>query len=172
MRKTGIIYTFLHLGILWNRPELLAQAEDFVELLPNLIEQDKQLDIISGAAGCICSLLNLYHYVPSERIIEIAVQCGEHLLSNAKPMDRGIGWIIEGEQEALSGLSHGAAGISMALLMLSETTADERFRTAALQSIEYERTLFVPQQENWLDLRNFTSSILKATKQNQFCMTA
>ena len=168
----GVIYTFLHLGVLWNRPELLAQAEDFVELLPNLIEKDKQFDVIGGAAGCICSLLSLYHHVRSERIIRVAVQCGEHLLNNARPMDRGIGWIIQGEQKALSGLSHGAAGISMALLMLSETTADERFRTAALQSIEYERSLFVPQQENWLDLRNFTSSILKANKQSQSCMTA
>ena len=169
----GIIYTLTHLSILWNRPELLVTSQDIVELLPGLIEKDNQFDLVSGAAGCICSLLVLHNVVPSKRIIEVAVQCGDHLITNAKSMKQGIGWVAtDVTQKALTGFSHGVAGISMALLKLAKATGEERFHTAARQAINYERTLFIPKQQNWLDLRSFSNSILKVENSHENCMTA
>ena len=43
--------------------------------------------------------------------------------------------------------------MAWALLELSAVTGVERFRTAALAAITYERSLFVPEAGNWLDLR-------------------
>jgi len=170
----GVIYTLTHLGILWNEPALLAEAETLVELLPNLITKDEHLDIVGGAAGCLNSLIGLYHCRPSQRTLAAAIQCGEQIISQAKTMEQGIGWVsLWGRKLPLAGFSHGAAGIVSALLELSALTGDLRFRTSALAAIEYERSLFRPEVGNWPDLRDFSSSILADKDDNQpTCMTA
>ncbi len=72
-----MIYTLTHLGSLWRQPGLLAEAEEIVERLPNLIEQDDQFDLVAGAAGCIGSLIGLYRWAPADRTLAAAVQCGQ-----------------------------------------------------------------------------------------------
>lgn len=152
----GVIYTLTHLGVLWERPALLAEAESVVELLPELIGQDEHLDIISGSAGCIGSLLSLHRCLPSDRTLAAAVQCGERLLARRQQMDKGTGWITLGARtKPLTGFSHGAAGIVWALLELAALSGDELFRIAALDGIRYERSLFCAETGNWPDLREF-----------------
>ncbi|MGH9850331.1 MAG: type 2 lanthipeptide synthetase LanM family protein [Blastocatellia bacterium] len=151
----GVIYGLTHLGVLWNEPELLAEAEKIVELLPSLIEKDETLDILSGSAGCIGSLISFHRYAPSDRALAAAIQCGDHLISKARPMERGVGWITPGDDnEPLAGFSHGAAGIAWSLLELAELTGEERFRATAREAIAYERSLFSPEAQNWRDLRD------------------
>jgi type 2 lantibiotic biosynthesis protein LanM len=159
----GLIYTLTHLGILWDEPALLAEAEAIVEHLPALIEQDDLLDITAGAAGCIGSLLSLCRCVPSDRTLAAAIQCGERLITRAQRMARGLGWVIAAAGPTpLAGFSHGAAGIAWALLELAALTGEERFQTAALAAIAYERSLFSPEAGNWPDLRD-----LKTPRQNE-----
>ena len=71
---------------------MLAEADEFVGQLPPLIDQDDDLDLIQGSAGCIGSLISLYRRSPSARTIDAAVRCGDHLLSRARTMGRGIAW--------------------------------------------------------------------------------
>ena len=78
---------------MWDELELLESAESLVELLPDLIAKDEQLDIIGGAAGCIASLLNLYSCTPSQRTLRAVIQCGDRLIAHAQTMEHGIGWI-------------------------------------------------------------------------------
>jgi lantibiotic modifying enzyme len=61
------------------------------------------------------------------------------------------------EQLDLTGYSHGAAGIALALLELFARTGDERFREAALGGFAYERRHFSAEQQNWPDFRSFAS---------------
>jgi len=150
----GVIYALTHLGILWNQPQLLAEADAIVDRLPKLIEQDEQLDVIGGAAGCIGSLISLYQNAPSEGTRTVAIQCGDHLIARAQPMEHGLGWITPAGATPLAGFSHGAAGIAWALLKLAALTGEERFHTTALAAIDYERSLFLPEAGNWADLRN------------------
>ena len=166
------IYTLAHLGKLWNRPELFTTAEELVKLLPDLIEKDEQLDIIGGSAGCIASLIALYECKPSLSVFAAAVQCGDHLLSQAIPMKTGIGFPTNMGKNSLTGFSHGIAGIAWALLKLSVFTGKERFRTTALRAIDYERSLFNAQQGNWPDLREFANTLLKNNNEQPICMTA
>jgi type 2 lantibiotic biosynthesis protein LanM len=155
----GVIYTLTHLGVLWNQPELLSETEAIVEWLPALIESDEQFDVIGGAAGCIGSLISLYRCTPSERILDMARQCGDRLIARAQPMERGIGWVAQhGGAKPLAGFSHGAAGMAWALLELAALTGEQRFRTSALDAIAYERSLFSPEAGNWPDLREFETS--------------
>lgn len=150
----GVIYTLTQMGVLWNDPALFVEAEKIADLLPELIGQDKYLDIIGGAAGCIESLLSLYKFAPNDRVLAAAIQCGDHLIACARPLEQGIGWITPtGGTVPLAGFSHGSAGIAWALLRLSSATGEERFYSTALAAIAHERTLYSPEAGNWLDLR-------------------
>jgi type 2 lantibiotic biosynthesis protein LanM len=151
----GILYTLTHLGVLWDDPALLGEAEQVVDILPPLIERDERLDVIGGAAGCIGSLLSLHHCAPSERTLAAARQCGDRLLARAQPVGPGIAW-TKGEAggRPLAGFSHGAAGMAWALGELAARTGEGRFRTAARAAIAYERSLFSPAAGNWPDLRD------------------
>jgi type 2 lantibiotic biosynthesis protein LanM len=155
----GVAYALMHLGRLWNQPDLLTEAEAMVERILPLIEKDERFDVIGGAAGCIASLLALYRCVPSDHTLAAAVRCGDHLLAHALPMQHGLGWLAKGmASQPLAGFSHGAAGIAWALLELAGVTGEERFRSTALAAIEYERSLFSLAEGNWPDLRELEVS--------------
>src|SRR6266568_6794800 len=151
----SLIYLLTHLGILWNEPALLREAEELVERLPKLISKDDHLDIINGSAGCILSLLSLYAVHPSPRTLEVAIQCGDRLLATAQPMPQGTAWKTLSDQRPLGGFSHGTAGIALSLLKLAASSGEERFRQTALTALAYDRSLFVPELNNWADLRVF-----------------
>jgi type 2 lantibiotic biosynthesis protein LanM len=168
----GIIYALAHLGMLWQQPTLLAEAESLVEFLPELIGQDEQLDMISGSAGCAVSLAVLHTCAPSDRTLAAAIQCGDRLLIRAQPMERGAGWSAGAKQtKPLSGFSHGAAGIAWALLELAALTGQDRFRVGALAAIEYERSLFSPEACNWPDLRDHAALDFRADGNGGFGTT-
>ncbi len=150
----GLMYVLTHLGVLWDRPELVAEATTVVDQLPALIEQDEVLDLVGGAAGCIGALRCLHRYAPSDRLTATAVQCGDHLLARAQKMEEGIGWLPKhAGHRALAGFAHGAAGIAWSLLLLHGWTGLQRFGKAAGEAMAYERSLFVEEAGNWSDLR-------------------
>jgi type 2 lantibiotic biosynthesis protein LanM len=154
----SIVWTLTHLGTLWDDGDLLTEAERVAfEEIPPRILKDEVSDLISGASGCLISLLTLHGVRPSDRLLAIAVQCGERLLARALPMERGLGWHLAiAGPTPLAGLSHGAAGIAWPLLRLAALTGDNRFREAALGGLEYERFLYRPDKRNWPDLRGGT----------------
>jgi lantibiotic modifying enzyme len=55
----------------------------------------------------------------------------------------------------MGGFSHGAAGIALALLRLAARSGQERFRETALEALAFERSLFLPELNNWADVRVF-----------------
>lgn len=154
----GIIYTLTHLGVLWREPALLDEASEIATRLRELIEQDESFDIVGGAAGCIAGLISLQTVAPARQTVDCAVQCGDKLLAHALQLERGIGWLTPAPaRRPPTGFSHGAAGIAWSLLKLYELSREERFYAAACAAIEYERSLFSPEQGNWLDQRDLGS---------------
>jgi lantibiotic modifying enzyme len=53
----------------------------------------------------------------------------------------------------LTGLSHGVAGIALALVELGAATGEQRFSKAAKRAFDYERSTFDRTARNWPDLR-------------------
>jgi type 2 lantibiotic biosynthesis protein LanM len=152
----GVVWTLTHLGVLWDDEELLTEADRVAteEIAPRIAD-DENCDLISGASGCLLSLLTLHGVRPSDRLVEAAVRCGERLLARALPLERGLGWQLEiAGSTPLAGLSHGVAGIAWPLLRLAALTGDGRFREAALGGLDYERSLYRPDKRNWPDLRD------------------
>ena len=150
----GAIYTLGRLGLLWNDPELVAEAEEIVGALPQMIEEDRQFDIISGAAGCILCLLCHARMAPSGGALAAAKLCGDHLLAHSVTTEHGPAWLNPAfGKRPLTGFSHGVAGIAYALSQLADATTRRRYRNAALAALAYERALFDPTRRNWPDLR-------------------
>lgn len=149
----AILYTLTHLGALWRDESLLDRAEQVAAPLGPQIDADDLSDIVGGAAGCLVALLGLNALRPSGPALSLAVRCGERLLERARPMEPGLGWILDmAGQRPLAGFSHGAAGISWALLQLAAVVGDDRFHQAARGALEYERFLYRA-SGGWPDLR-------------------
>lgn len=151
----SVVYVLTSLGVLWAEPDLLDEASELVEAVPPLIFRDRSLDIVYGSAGCVLSLLGLHTVRPSPRTLDVAIGCGERLLATAHPVRHGIAWTTLEDQPPLGGFSHGTAGIALSLLRLAARSGDDRFRQAALGALDYDRSLFVPELNNWADLRVF-----------------
>lgn len=150
---SSLIYSFTHLGVLWNQPDLLAEAAGYAELVAELVGQDEAFDLLSGSAGAILSLLGLHSVTADSRVLGLAVKCGDHLISHSQSQAEGVAW-SKGHELPLAGFSHGAAGIAYSLLALSQASKEARFAETAKAALEYERSLFSPEHRNWPDLRS------------------
>ncbi|MFB2833234.1 type 2 lanthipeptide synthetase LanM family protein [Floridanema evergladense] len=165
----SIIYALVKTSHFLQEPTLLENALAIARLItPELISNDKQFDIIGGAAGAILGLLALYVQTKEPSILAIAINCGQHLLTHqTEPIKQfyypnlpiknpksGKAWHILG-QKYYTGFSHGAAGIAYALLRLYAVTQNEAFLTAANDAITYEHSVFSPAVANWPDFRAF-----------------
>ncbi len=154
--ETGLLYTALHLAALGGDRSQLARAEALARVAAEAVPQDCHYDIISGSAGLLCLLVAVYESEGSEWALRAAQRTGGFLLAAAQPQPQGLAWppaAIAPAEGPLSGFSHGASGIAYALLRLFEVTGDARYRDAALSAADYERSLLMPNEENWKDLR-------------------
>jgi type 2 lantibiotic biosynthesis protein LanM len=169
----GVIYALTRLGALWREGVFFEQAEALIDLVSNLIERDDSYDVIAGSAGCIGALLSLHQITGSARSLAVAANCGDRLITCAKPMNTGLGWSGRGMGETpLAGFSHGAAGIAWALSKLAAVTNVDSYRSAAVAAIEYERSLFLPTGQGWLDPRRLETKTSTAQGEPEHIMTA
>lgn len=132
-----------------------------------LVQRDQVFDVCAGTAGTLLGTLALWRRTQDERLLQLARACGEHLLASrvVEPRTGLRGWTtIEGHP--LTGMSHGSAGIAMALARLGDVTGVARFRDAAAEALAFEQAVYVPQTENWPDFRDHDEAV------GHTCMTA
>jgi type 2 lantibiotic biosynthesis protein LanM len=152
--QSSVIYALVRAGEFLGEEEWVHHARRFAEMLDaERITSDRNLDLLSGAAGAALVLLALYRAARLPEALDKAVLCGEHLLQHRTASRQGPrAWKTLGE-EMLTGFSHGAAGIAYALLKLYEATGKSSFREAALEAEAYETSVFMPEVLNWPDFR-------------------
>lgn len=117
-------------------------------------------DLISGAAGALLAALELVRLTGDPTFVDDAVRLGDLLVQHATPTDGGLAWSTinrKGEYH-LTGLSHGTAGIALALLELTEATGDALYLTTAEAGFRHERAWFDPAEGNWPDLREIRAT--------------
>jgi lantibiotic biosynthesis protein len=155
---TGIGYALTRIGELIGEQEFIDRGLQIVEALAEVEPDEHATDVLAGSAGAIPALLHLRRKYEREPLLELARRHGEFLVANARKTQGGWSWNTLGvpaeqRKQDLNGFSHGAAGISWALLELWKVTDEERFRVASEQGFAYERQWFDPRQENWPDFR-------------------
>ena len=124
------------------------------QLRPERLLADEGVDVIAGVSGLIGPLL----FTGQARSLELAVVCGERLLAL---QDKNGGWppgaaSASQRKPALTGFSHGAAGMAAALAKLAQASGESRFADAAQRALGYERSVFVAERGNWPDFRSTT----------------
>jgi type 2 lantibiotic biosynthesis protein LanM len=146
------VYALTRLSQWLEQPDVLNAATQAALLItPELVEADHHLDIIAGAGGAILGLLALYELTADEEVLQRALLCARHLLSQRIEIEKGASaWLGHGGI-VRTGFSHGAAGIAYALLRLYSVTQQQEFLEAASEAINYERLAFVPEEGNWLE---------------------
>jgi type 2 lantibiotic biosynthesis protein LanM len=151
----GAVYTFTHLGLLWQEPGLLEEAEESASRMAPLVDRDEAFDVIAGSAGGAAALLALYRHNPSPALLDLAVRCGDRLVAGSVTSERGRGWpALDGMSRLpLTGFGHGTAGIAWALASLAQASGLERFRHLAREALRYERSWFDAGRGSWPDLR-------------------
>ncbi|MBX9827150.1 MAG: type 2 lantipeptide synthetase LanM family protein [Xanthobacteraceae bacterium] len=150
----SVVYALTRAGELLDDDELIADARIAVlRIRLDQIERDESLDAISGAAGAILGLLACHAATGEPGALERAIACGGHLLQRRTPDPFGLRTWPTIDKRHLTGFSHGAAGMAYALLQLYKATADRAFYDAALEGVRFEGHAFVPEHNNWRDLR-------------------
>lgn len=155
------------LGIAWaaRRVAMLTASGDLATLADKLLEgllehpgSGHCLDIIHGNAGAILALLDLHRETGESRTLDTATTLGDEICQAAIREGDAWSWhndLIAGSKAAprLTGFSHGAAGIGLALLELYGATGRPEFLRAGRGAFFYEDSFFDVDEGNWPDFR-------------------
>jgi lantibiotic modifying enzyme len=156
--RLGLYSGYVGIGIMFGDNSILEQALDILRILEIDNHSEHLMDVISGNAGAIPSLLEMYEIFHENKIFDLAINLGNKLLSSSVKEEVGLSWDskvngVESSQHNLTGFSHGAAGIGYSLLELFTKTDRKEYRKAAEQAFAYENKWFNSQNDNWPDFR-------------------
>lgn len=150
----GALLAMYRAGFCLSEDELCVDAKKgFAMLSEEAVENDSALDAISGSAGTLLTLVELYDHFRDEKFLALAGKCGLHLLDRRVEFEGRLLWPSSYAYKPLTGFAHGAAGYAAALLKLYGRAGDERFREAAMAAIDYETASFRQDFINWPDFR-------------------
>lgn len=160
--ESGIIYTYMLLYCFTKKDKYLEYAEKHATIMEEIILKDSEYDIIYGNAGATLVMLRLYNITHVNKYLNVAYKAGKTLIKNQVKMGQDVGgWIRAGSKKALSGFSHGAAGIIYALTELWKITADKEILNSILMGLNFEKTLYRAEVKNWVDRREKTKEELE-----------
>lgn len=130
----------------WDR----YQAK-LIESAAALVDKDRAHDLIWGCAGLIRPVSRCLTEMPDTAAASLLRAAAESLLES---QDRATGgqrapWA----KRPLTGLSHGASGMAVALFEAAAALRDEQFLAAGLSALAYERQVFDSGAGNWPDFR-------------------
>lgn len=124
-----------------------------------LLTQDRKYDLIFGSAGALlalCKLVNtLSEHLPKASNEKARVQERIHLLADHLLANRTAEQVVSTYQgKAVTGFSHGAAGVALALARAGQCTGEQRYLDAAMQQVDYEEAQYDTEQGNYPDYRS------------------
>jgi len=154
---TGIAWSLAQAGEALGEEEWGAASARTARALEGVEPHPGAVDVVSGSAGAVPVLLELARRHGIAGLEDAAVRHGEFLLGLACRSEAGASWqTLNAPMRAhLTGYSHGAAGVALALLELWAAIGDERFRQVADEGFRYEGRTFSPAHGNWPDFRLF-----------------
>ncbi|MDO4338237.1 MAG: type 2 lanthipeptide synthetase LanM [Eubacteriales bacterium] len=159
-RKTGLIdgessfiSIYLYLYKLTGKNSYLRYAEKHFYGIQYDLLKDTGYDYLSGNAGAVIAILELYRITKNQSYLDLAVQTEETLWSRRQENEHGCGWKLEHMQKPLAGMAHGNSGFLMAYADLYQVSGDVRYLKKIHSLLEYEDSLYSEEAGNWIDLR-------------------
>jgi type 2 lantibiotic biosynthesis protein LanM len=150
----SVIYALTRLAGFLGRDDYLEDARRLAAAVDaGALARDRHYDVIGGAAGLILALVPLARATGDAALPRLAEAAGDHLLDHRTAASTGHRVWAAGRMPALTGLSHGAAGMALALARLAGLTGAERFLDAAGEAIGFERACYSAEHGGWPDLR-------------------
>ncbi|MDQ1014230.1 type 2 lanthipeptide synthetase LanM family protein [Streptomyces afghaniensis] len=151
----GPVTFLLHAGHVLGDAESLMSVRRTLPVLDELLQHDRTYDVIGGNAGLLLTMLAVHDVLPDAGALRIAQSAAEHLIAHRTPTEHGTAWLGAPEfgTTPLGGMSHGAAGIALALARLHRITGDRRLAKAIESALAHENALYDPDAGNWRDLR-------------------
>ena len=150
----GAVYALAHIGALWGDHDLIDLAERVVTMLGDHVNADRTLDIIGGTAGFIMAASALEHVRSAPASRRLVQHAADILVARAEESAEGLSWSTPlPASRPVTGISHGASGMALALLAAGRLANHGPFVDAALRALRYERTCFDATRLNWPDYR-------------------
>lgn len=113
------------------------------------LEIDKKFDLIFGTAGLLLGLIKLYKVTGDENVLSKVSLTADYLVQNCKSTGQGDNLIPTYGPKVVTGLSHGASGIALALLKTFEITKDEKYKTTAMAHFDFEEEIYDADAANY-----------------------
>lgn len=159
----SLIYSCTICAKLLKLDNLLDAGERLTQrITPEMIQRETCADVMSGLSGLLISLIELNKQLNQKRLRDLCLVIGDQICNLTSPAtEKDCAWPNQ-YGIMLLGLSHGSAGIAMALFRLYEQSGLQRFKETALRGIAYENTKRDPQTGHWLDLRNERPGIMNS----------
>lgn len=140
---SSIPYSIFHIGHLIDDQKVMHDAiQILLSISHELIDQDKQYDLIFGSAGVISVCLSLFNIQQDMRLLLLSEKCANHLICNLNK------WALN-KESLISGLSHGISGIIYSLNRLNKYLKNDMIVEVTEMCIKSENTLFVDDEKNW-----------------------
>ena len=160
--RVGVAVALARGGALLGADDLIRAAGGAAD--PGPPDGAGEFDLISGSAGAIVGCLILRRLLDRDDLVDVAAAHAEALIANARVSGDGLAWLSAQfpSSRGLAGLSHGAAGVALALLELSAVREDPRYRATAARAFEYERSIYDDAARNWPDLRQLPGHSVSA----------
>lgn len=113
------------------------------------INQYTEMDIISGCAGIVLFLSNVYDDCGDPKVLRVLEKFNERLIKAYK----------EEKMPNQTGFAHGFAGMSLALLKAATNLESLSSYNAGIDLIKRENRYYLKESNNWIDLRSGKESI-------------
>ncbi|GAA2863650.1 lanthionine synthetase LanC family protein [Nonomuraea rubra] len=153
----GLAAAALRVGALLGSAECAEAGIALSHDVGRLVEEpgERQYDLMSGTAGAVLALILAYRRIGDRTMAEAAAGAADRLLGSAAKGRTGWSWRSPGvrNQRDLTGISHGAAGVAVALVEAFLLTGQERFAAGARNAMRYENRWLNREEGNWPDFR-------------------
>jgi len=150
----GAVYALSHIGALWNDSVLIRTADRLAAVLTPHVARDRHLDVINGVAGFTLAAAALHHVLPSGGALAAVRAGAEALACTAIAMPDGRAWTTSlASTHPLTGISHGASGMALALGIAAALLRSHELADLAADAMRYERGTFERPRANWPDYR-------------------
>lgn len=154
--SSGIAWTLMTIGEIVGNERWIEEGVEALDRIGATAETAGQFDLLSGQAGLMLALVMTARQRHAPKLLGHARRIADELVAAGTTGPEGLSWLANvGETRGLLGLSHGVAGMAVALLELAEAGSEPRYRQAAEEALRYERSLYDAAHRNWPDFRTF-----------------